>query len=227
VEQRNRADDTKRASSTYVFTAVLMMRFVVPKLSSRILLASFSLTVSLVYLIERDREIRAGNGQQDRLLDHPNWLAPYVPTPPEVIDAMLKLATVREGDTLYDLGSGDGRVIIKAAEKFRANTVGIELDVELCNVTQLAIREHHLEGRVRVIQGDILEQDLGEASVVTAYLLPKSLGKIAPLLQTQLKKGARVLSVNDEIPGWKFTKRLNVRENSNGRAWRVFLYVIR
>jgi SAM-dependent methyltransferase len=208
-------------------TAVLMMRFVVPKLPSRILLASFSLTVSLVYLIERDREIHAGNGQQDKLLDHPNWLAPYVPTPPEVIDAMLKLATVREGDTLYDLGSGDGRVIIRAAEKFRANTVGIEFDVELCNVSQLAIREHHLEGRVRVIQGDILEQDLGEASVVTAYLLPKSLGKIAPLLQTQLKKGARVLSVNDEIPGWKFTKRLNVRENSNGRTWRVFLYVIR
>jgi SAM-dependent methyltransferase len=204
-----------------------MMRFVVPKLPSRILLTSFSITVSLVCLIERDREIHARNGQQDKLLDHPNWLAPYVPTPPEVIDAMLKLATVREGDTLYDLGSGDGRVIIKAAEKFRANTVGIEFDVELCKVTQLAIREHQLEGRVRVIQGDILEQDLGEASVVTAYLLPNSLGKIAPLLQTQLKKGTRVLSVNDEIPGWKFTKRLNVRENSNGRTWRVFLYVIR
>jgi SAM-dependent methyltransferase len=204
-----------------------MMRFLVPKLPSRILLVSFSLAVSLVYLIVRDREIHAENAQQDKLLDHPNWLAPYVPTPPEVIDAMLKLATVREGDTLYDLGSGDGRVIIRAAEKFRANTVGIEFDEELCNVTQLAIREHHLEGRVRVIQGDILEQDLGEASVVTAYLLPKSLGKIAPLLQTQLKKGARVLSVNDEIPGWKFTKRLNVRENSTGRTWRLFLYVIR
>ena len=164
----------KRAGFTYVFTAVLMIRFVVPKLPSRILLASLSLTVSFVYLIERDREIHAGNGQQDKLLDHPNWLAPYVPTSPEVIDALLKLATVREGDTLYDLGSGDGRVIIKAAERFRANTVGIEFDAELCNVTQLAIREHHLEGRVRVIQGDILEQDLGEASVVTAYLLPKS-----------------------------------------------------
>jgi hypothetical protein len=84
-----------------------------------------------------------------------------------------------------------------------------------------------LEGRVRVIQGDILEQDLGEASVVTAYLLLKSLSKIAPLLQTQLKKGARVLSVKDEIPGWKFTKQLNVWENSSGRNWRVFLYVIR
>ena len=179
-----------------------MMRFVVPKLPSRILLASFSLTVSLVYLIERDRGIHAGNGQQDKLLDHPNWLAPYVPTPPEVIDAMLKLATVREGDTLYDLGSGDGRIIIRAAERFRASTVGIEFDLELCNVTQLAIRKHHLEGRVRVIQGDILEQDLSQASVVTAYLLPKSLGKIAPLLQTQLKRGTRALSVNDEIPGW-------------------------
>jgi Methyltransferase domain len=221
VEQRNRSDETQRASFTYVFTAVLMMTFVVPKLPSRILSASFCLAaVSFVYPIERDREIHAEKGQQDKLLDHPNWLAPYVPTPPEVIDAMLKLATVREGDTLYDLGSGDGRIIIRAAEKFRANTVGIEFDAELCNVTQLAIRQHHLEGRVRVIQGDILEQDLGEASVVTAY-------KIAPLLQTQLKKGARVLSVKDEIPGWKFSKQLNVWENSSGRNWRVFLYVIR
>src|SRR6266540_3857611 len=103
----------KRAGFTHVFTAALMMRFVVPKLTSRILLASFSLTVSFIYLIERDGEIHAGNAQQDKLLDHPNWLAPYVPTPSEVIDAMLKLATVREGDTLYDLGSGDGRIIIR------------------------------------------------------------------------------------------------------------------
>ena len=156
------------------------MRFLASKLPRRILLASFLFALSFVYLVERHRDIDAENAQQDTLLDHPNWLAPYVPTPLEVIDAMLKLATVREADILYDLGSGDG-----------------------------------------------LEQDLSEASVVTAYLLPKSLGKIAVLLQTQLKKGARVLSLNDEIPGWKFTKRLNVRENSNGRNWRVFLYVIR
>ena len=203
------------------------MRFVVFKLPSRILPISFFLAVSFVYLIDRGREIPAENAQQDKLLDHPNWLAPYVPTPPEVIDAMLKLATVREGDILYDLGSGDGRIIIRAAEKLKASTVGIEFDAELCNVTRLAIREHHLEGRVRVIQGDIFEQDLSEASVVTAYLLPKSFGKIAPLLQTQLKKGARVLSINDEMPGWKFTKRINVWQNSGGRTWRVFLYVIR
>ena len=203
------------------------MRFVVSKLPSRILPASFLFAVSVVHLIAKDREIPAENAQQDTLLDHPNWLAPYVPTPPEVIDAMLKLATVRESDILYDLGSGDGRIIIRAAEKRKASTVGIEFDEELCNVARLAIREHHLEGRARVIKGDIFEQDLSEASVVTAYLLPKSLGKIAPLLQTHLKKGARVLSVNDEIPGWKFTKRLEVRENSNGKNWRVFLYVIR
>ena len=205
----------------------MLMRFVVFKLPSRILPISFFLAVSFVYLIDRDREIHAENAQQDKLLDHPNWLAPYVPTPPEVIDAMLKLAAVREGDILYDLGSGDGRIIIRAAEKLKASTVGIEFDEELCNVTRLAIREHHLEGRVRVIQGDIFEQDLSEATVVTAYLLPKSFGKIAPLLQTQLKKGARVLSVNDEMPGWKFTKRINVWQNSGGRNWWVFLYVIR
>ena len=204
-----------------------MMRFVLSKLPSRFLVASLAFAASFVYLTDRYQEIPAENAQQDKLLDHPNWLAPSVPTSPEVIDAMLKLATVRESDRLYDLGSGDGRIIIRAAEKRRVNAVGIEFDEELCRVTRLAIRERHLEGRVRVIQGDILEQDLSEASVVTVYLLPKSLGKIAALLQTQLKKGARVLSVNDEIPGWKFTQRVNVRETANGRNWRVFLYVIR
>lgn len=203
------------------------MRFALSKLPNRILLASLLLAVSFAYPIEADKEIRAENTQQDELLDHPHWLAPFVPTPPEVIDAMLKLAAVQESDVLYDLGSGDGRIIIHAAQKLRANTVGIEFDGELCDATRRAIREHHLEGRVRVIQGDILEQDLSEASVVTAYLLPKSLGKIAPLLRTQLKKGARVLSVNDEIPGWKFTGRVEVWENSTGRNWRVFLYVVR
>jgi SAM-dependent methyltransferase len=183
--------------------------------------------VGFVHLISKDREIPAESAQRDTLLDHPNWLAPYVPTPPEVIDAMFKLAAVREVDTLYDLGSGDGRIIIRAAETRKASAVGIEFDEELCNVARLGIRQHHLEGRARVIEGDIFEQDLSEASVVTAYLLPKSLGKIAALLRTQLKKGARVLSVNDEIPGWKFTKRLDVRENSNGRNWRVFLYIVR
>ena len=203
------------------------MRFAVFKLPSRLVPISFFLAGSFVCPIDRDREFHAENAQQDKLLDHLNWLGPYVPTPPEVIDAMLKLATVREVDILYDLGSGDGRIIIRAAEKLKANTVGIEFDEELCNVTRLAIRQHHLEGRVRVIQGDIFEQDLSEASVVTAYLLPKSLGKIAPLLQSQLKKGARVLSVNDEMPGWKFSKRKDVWENSSGKNWRVFLYLIR
>jgi hypothetical protein len=202
------------------------MRFVAPKLPSRILLASFLVAVRFVYLIETDLETHAENAEQGKLLDHTNWLAPYVPTPPEVIDAMLKLAAVQAGDILYDLGSGDGRIIVKAAEKLRASTVGIEFDEELCAVTRRAIAERHLEGRVRVIQGDIFEQNLSEASVVTAYLLPQSLGKIAPSLKTQLKKGTRVLSVNDEIPGWKFIKRIAVRETSTGRDWRVFLYLI-
>ena len=202
------------------------MRFVVPQLPSGILLASFLVAVRFVYLIETDLDTYAENAEQGKLLDHTNWLAPYVPTPPEVIDAMLKLATVQAGDILYDLGSGDGRIIIKAAEKLRASTVGIEFDEELCAVTRRAIAERHLVRRVRVIQGDIFEQNLSDASVVTAYLLPQSLGKIAPLLKTQLKKGTRVLSVNDEIPGWKFIKRIAVRETSTGRDWRVFLYLI-
>jgi hypothetical protein len=86
-----------------------------------------------------------------------------------------------------------------------------------------------MEDKIKVIYGDIFQQDLRSASVVTAYLLRKSLEKLAPMLEKQLKSGTRVLTVNDEIPGWKVTKYkyIAVQEASSKKDWRVFLYIVK
>jgi SAM-dependent methyltransferase len=190
-------------------------------------LSMAALAVVGFWLVTLHERIQAMNDQQEQLLNHPNWAAPFVPTPLEVVDAMLALAEVRESDTLYDLGSGDGRIIIMAAEKYKATAIGIEFDRDLCKQTRLAIMNRRMEDKVRVIHGDIFQQDLRSASVVTAYLLRKSLEKLAPMLKKQLKPGTRVLTVNDEIAGWNVTKHIAVRDASTKKDWRVFLYLVR
>ena len=85
-----------------------------------------ALAVVAFWLVTPHKPIQAMNEQQEQLLNHPNWAAPFVPTPPAVVDAMLALADIKESDTVYDLGSGDGRIIIMAVEKYKAAAIGIE-----------------------------------------------------------------------------------------------------
>jgi SAM-dependent methyltransferase len=186
-----------------------------------------ALAIVAFWLVTLHEPILAMNAQQEQLLNHPNWAAPFVPTPPAVVDAMLALADVKESDTLYDLGSGDGRIIIMAVEKYKATAIGIEFDEDLCKQTRRAIMNRRMEDKVRVIHGDIFQQDLRSASVVTAYLLRKSLEKLAPMFKKQLKPGTRVLTVNDEIAGWTVTKHIAVQDASTKKEWRVFLYIVR
>jgi protein-L-isoaspartate O-methyltransferase len=193
------------------------------------LLSMPALAVVGVLLVTPHKPIQAMNDQQEQLLNHPNWAAPFVPTPPAVVDEMLALADIKESDTVYDLGSGDGRIIIMAAEKYKATAIGIEFDPDLCRQTRLAIVNRGMEDKIKVIHGDIFQQDLRSASVITAYLLRKSLEKLAPMLEKQLKPGTRVLTVNDEVPGWKVTKYkyIAVQEASSKKDWRVFLYIVK
>ena len=102
-------------------------------------------------------------------------------------------AKVGKDDLVYDLGSGDGRIILAAAQSFQARSVGIEWNPALCEKTSVAIQRLGLEGRVRVIQGDIFNQDVSSATVVTGYLLPKSWERLAPILARQLRNGVRVV----------------------------------
>jgi len=132
----------------------------------------------------------------------PDNLAPYIPSPQEVVDRMLSAARVKPGEMVYDLGSGDGRIIITAAEKYQARAVGVELRADLCKSTQARINELGLENRVRLIHGNMLKVDLSPADVVTLYLLTTSNERLRPNLEKYLKPGARVVSNDYEIRGW-------------------------
>jgi SAM-dependent methyltransferase len=162
-----------------------------------------------------------------QFLDHPNWLGPFVPTPTRVVDAVLALAEVGKDDLVYDLGSGDGRIIITAAQKFGAQAVGIEWNDTLCEQASLAIRQLQLEPRARIICGDIFEQDISSATVVIAYLLPESLERLTPIMEQQLKEGARVVSIDCEIPGWRVVRQTKVIAKSRPDHWDLYLYQIR
>lgn len=160
---------------------------------------------------------------EGRLAD-PNWLGPFVPTPVNVVDAALELAGVGERDVVYDLGSGDGRIVLAAAQRFGAKSVGIEWDEALCAQTSGEVRRLGLQDRVKVVQGDIFKQDVSAATVVTGYLLPKSWERLGPILKSQLKAGARVVSVNDPIPGWQPIDKTEIKGESEARDWRLYLY---
>ena len=133
-------------------------------------------------------------------------LAPYVPTPQEVVEKMLQLAEVKKDEMVYDLGSGDGRILITAAQKFGARATGVELDPDLFKQTQARIRELKLENRITVINGNLLEADLSPANVVCLYLLTNSNTRVKPNLERYLKPGSRVVTHDFPILGWTAAK---------------------
>lgn len=129
-------------------------------------------------------------------------LGPNIPTPPSIVDRMLEMAHVRPGETVYDLGSGDGRILIAAAQKYGAKAVGIEIDPDLCEKARKKIQELGLGDRVSVIHGSVLRTDLRPADVVTMYFLTLSNEKLRPSLE-KLRPGTRVVSFQFPIRGWK------------------------
>src|SRR5262252_868168 len=134
----------------------------------------------------------AGTGQAPA--QRPSLDIHYVPTSGGVTDAMLKLANVSASDVVYDLGSGDGRIVIAAAKKYGARGVGIELDPELIKTANKNARKAGVEDRVTFVQADLFKADFSDATVVTLYLSNSINRRIAPILQRQLKPGARIVS---------------------------------
>ena len=157
--------------------------------------------------------------------DHPfeKKLAPYVASPVRVVDLMLEMAKIKPGETLYDLGSGDGRILIKAAERFRANAVGIEISPGLVIAAQEQIKKAGVQDHAKVLQGDVLQTDFSSANVITLYMDAESNAKLRPLLEKYLKPGARVISHNAEIPGWKATR---IEKTQDRQVHTVYLYEI-
>jgi precorrin-6B methylase 2 len=128
---------------------------------------------------------------------------PFVPTPPEVVSAMLRLAEVRGGDVVYDLGCGDGRIVIAAARDHGARGVGIELDPALVAEAERAAARAGVSGLVSFRQADLLATDLGEATVVTLYLGDKLNLLLRAKLLSELRPGARIVSHNFAMGDWR------------------------
>lgn len=141
------------------------------------------------------------------------FLAPFVATPTPVVRQMLILAELKPGETLYDLGSGDGRAVIMAAKDFGANSVGVELRDDLAKRALTSIHELDLGDKTKIIQKDIFDVDLSSANVVFLYLTTSANEKIKPKLEAELKPGTRIVSHDYEILGWKPEKANNFCEN--------------
>ena len=159
-----------------------------------------------------------------RIKIQPQRLAPYVPSPPQVVEVMLKLAGVNEQDTVYDLGSGDGRIVIAAAQQFGARAVGVEIDPGLVKETRQRVRELNLADRVEIVEQDAMQVDLGPASVVTLYLLTSSNEMLRPNLEKTLKPGSRVVSHDFRISGWEPSKTEVIQ--GDVRKHTIYLYEI-
>jgi len=151
-------------------------------------------------------------------------MAPYVPSPQEVIDRMLELAQARQGDTVVDLGCGDGRILITAVQKFRAKAIGIEIDPKIAAQASDTILKLGLQNRARVVRADVFDADLSLADVVTLYLTTSFNEKLRPKFEKSLRPGTRVVSHDYGIRGWNPVEVEEVFVH--GRRHRIFLYVV-
>ena len=143
----------------------------------------------------------------------------FVPTPPEVVDAMLDLANVAKGDVVYDLGCGDGRIVIAAAKR-GATGVGIDIDPERIKEAEANAKAAGVTGRVKFLQADLFETDLRPATVVTLYLLPELNKKLQPKLMKELRPGSRIVSHAFDMGDWKAEQTRDV-DGRNVYFWTV------
>ena len=160
----------------------------------------------------------AGAQEQAAPLRGPDVI--FVPTPNDVVDGMLKLAGVSKKDTVYDLGCGDGRIVITAAQKFGAPGVGIDIDPERIREANENVKKAAVADRVKIVRGDLFQADISEATVVTLYLLTDLNLKLRPKLLKDLKPGTRIVSHAFSMGDWKPERSMEVGGTSV-YLWRV------
>lgn len=141
-------------------------------------------------------------GQQSELDPFTKKLAPSVGSPENAVEKMLEAARLKPGETLYDLGCGDGRILLRAAKKYKVNAVGIEISSALAERAAQDVRKRGLENQVKIIHGDFMKTDLSAANVVTLYLAPIANDVLRPNLERELKPRTRVVSYDYPIEGW-------------------------
>ncbi len=150
-------------------------------------------------------------------------LAPYVPTPQHVVDKMLELAEVTSKDVVYDLGCGDGRIVITAAKKYGAHGVGVDIDPQRIKESRANAKEAGVEDLVTFKQEDAMKVDVSQATVVTLYLLSSSNAALRPILTKQLKPGSRIVSHAFSMGDWPPLKTVKVGDDS-GFSRTVYLW---
>lgn len=151
------------------------------------------------------------------------YVAPYVPTPQEVVDRMLQLAELKSGDLLYDLGSGDGRVVMTAAQKYGVKAVGFEINPALVKTSRENIKAAGLEHLVEIREEDIQTVDLSPATVLTLYLYPGANLRLRPMIRSQLRPGSRVVSHQFDMGNWK-PDRIERMTDSTGISRTIYLW---
>jgi SAM-dependent methyltransferase len=195
------------------------------KLTSKI----SGLTVGLAILVSalglgwpenRNAVLHANDNDRDS-----SHIAPFVPAPHEVVNRMLELAEIKQGDVLYDLGSGDGRIVVAAAKKFGIRAVGFEIDPGLVKDSQQFIKQAGLEELVEIREQDIRTVDFSPASVVTMYLYPAANLRLRPVLMRELKPGSRVISHDFGMGSWK-PDRVERLQDSAGLSRTIYRWRI-
>lgn len=153
----------------------------------------------------------------------PAAASPYLSTPVAVVERMLRLAEVKPNETVYDLGCGDARMLVTAAERFGARGIGVELDPEVFALAVENLRRHRLEEHIRLVRGDMFKADLRDADVVALYLLPEALARLRPQLERQLRPGTRVVTHDFAVPGWQAAQKETI-PRGDGTAHTIYLY---
>jgi len=146
---------------------------------------------------------------QNREPKHPPDV-PYVPTSQSVVDAMLKMANVKKTDIVYDLGCGDGRIVVTAAKTYGAHAVGIDINPQRIEEANANARQARVTNLVKFQENDLFDADIHEATVVTLYLLPSINLKLRPKLLAELKPGTRIVSHSFDMDDWQPEKQETV-----------------
>jgi len=167
----------------------------------------------------------AGFAQDKSLDEYKNNLAPYVNSPEHAVDKMLEMANLKTGETLYDLGCGDGRILIAAAQRFKVSAVGVEISSHLARRASENVKKAGLQERVKVVHGNFMQTDLSGADVVTLYLATTANESLRPNLEKYLRPNTRVVSYDYPIPGWKPIET-SATEGLHGATHTIYLYEV-
>jgi len=149
-------------------------------------------------------------------------IVPFVPSPKPVVKRMLELADIKPGELVYDLGAGDGRIVIEAIKEYNAKGVAVEIRPDLIERINENVRKEGVRDSIHVIKGDLYKVKLSKADVVTLYLTSDMNARLRLKLERELKPGARVVAHDFPVPGWKPREVLKVKYE--GEVHKIFLY---